>query len=121
MPRTSASYALNVDAVCVWATREAAHPELNDFDAAWCLRILLLCPEDAAIRRTARQIVERLRERQLPDGRWRTGALARYPMPDILAPEGGDRIPPFQDQHGLFTTAAVLAALARWKGYNHEP
>jgi hypothetical protein len=118
---TSASYALNVDAVCVWATREAAHPELNDFDAAWCLRILVLCPEDAAIRRTARQIVERLRERQLPDGRWRTGALARFPMPDILAPEAGDRITPFQDQHGLFTTAAVLAALARWKGYNHEP
>jgi len=118
---TSASYARNVDAACAWATREAAHPELNDFDAAFCLRILLLRPEDVAMRRTARQIVERLRERLLPDGRWQTGALARFPMPDILAPEAGDRSTPFQDQHGLFTTAAVLAALARWKGCNHEP
>jgi len=85
------------------------------------LRILRLRAEDAAIRRTARETVERLRERQLPDGRWRSGALARFPMPDILAPVAGDRITPFRDQHGLFTTAAVVPALARWKHAINEP
>ena len=115
-------YAASVDAACAWAMREAARPDLNDFDAAWCLRVLLLRREDVAACRMATRIVERLRERQSPDGRWRTGALARFPMPDLLAAdlESSDRIFPFQDQHGLFTTAAVLAALARWKGGGDE-
>jgi len=118
----SAAYAANLDAACAWAMHEAARPELTDFDAAWCLRILLLRPEDHAGCLAAARIVERLRERQLPDGRWRTGALARFPMPDLLAADldASDRIFPFQDQHGLFTTAAVLAALARWKGGGDE-
>jgi hypothetical protein len=102
--------------------REAARPELNDFDAAWCLRTLLLRPENDAACLAAMRIVERVRERQSPDGRWRTGALARFPMPDLLFADlaASERIFPFQDQHGLFTTAAVLAALARWKGDGDE-
>lgn len=116
------AYAANVDAACAWAMREAAHPELNDFDAAWCLRILLLRPQNDAARLAAMRMVERLRQRQSPDGRWRTGALARFPMPDLLFADldSSDRIFPFQDQHGLFTTAAVVAALARWKGGGDE-
>ena len=117
---TSASYDASVEAACLWAAQEAIRPDLNDFDAAWCLRALILRPDDAAVRGAAQKIVERLRERQLPDGRWQTGALARFPMPDILVPDASDRVTPFQDQHGLFTTAAVLAALTRWRDGKYE-
>lgn len=81
------------------------------FDAANLVQILLRGA--AADKEAAALIVDRLRESQLADGSWASGAELLIPPTDrvVVTPD----LPVFLDDNRLFSSAAVLAALTAYK------
>lgn len=85
------------------------------FSTALALRVLLAGPSPRH-RRRARDAARWLVERQAPEGAWASAAVLRIPEPSVLAPWAleGSAFPGIEarDQHGIFTTATALRALA---------
>jgi len=112
-----------LDAALMWAERRAGAALLADgvapFAGAYLLRLLALDSEDKTRRYLREALTDRLLDRQRADGSWQASARLRIPPPDVVDPEaydnwvvGGRGGGSVQQDKGVFTTAAVLAALA---------
>lgn len=89
--------------------------EPSAWATAWCLRVLgqgTVLGLDAA----AAQAVRWLVDAQQADGSWPASARLRVPMPGQLDATGQERTINTVDQNRVFTTAAVVAALATSAG-----
>jgi hypothetical protein len=86
--------------------------EPSPWATAWCVRILGLGQGDAVEETRARSIAWLLAH-QRDDGSWRGSARLRVPMPAHLDPTGEQKRMESIDAARVFTTAAVVAALAR--------
>jgi hypothetical protein len=89
---------------------ESTDGKSSPWATAWCVRILRLASTPAA-RAACDAAVRWLVETQRADGSWRSSARLRVPMPAHLDPSGHDKRIEALDQHRVFTTAAVAAAL----------
>jgi hypothetical protein len=93
-------------------------PDGSPFATAWCLRLLLLNDDVAAVESRTRAAAW-LSGQQRTDGSWEPSAYLRVPFPDDVSPwertewNYGGKIEGsiVLDQRGIFTTATVLNAL----------
>jgi hypothetical protein len=88
-----------------------AEGEPSAWATAWCLRLLGRGTTSGAEEARAR-VVRWLMHAQLADGSWAASARLRVPMPGQLDAAGQERTMTALDQNRVFTTAAVVAALA---------
>jgi hypothetical protein len=85
--------------------------EASPWATAWCVRLLRLgtTPDDQAV---CARAVQWLVQAQHNDGSWRASARLRMPMPGQIDAAGQEQCINGLDQHRVFTTAAVTAALS---------
>ena len=90
--------------------------QLSPWATAWCVRILCLgtTPETRAACTLAMRWLVGSQQR---DGSWRASARLRVPMPGQVDAVGGPGVINAVDQHRVFTTAAVAAALSLGGGH----
>jgi hypothetical protein len=92
------------------ATTLNAHQPIGAFETA----LLLDCCKQLGLKQRCAQWTRALLEQQREDGAWAPSALLRLTHPGVAAPADSiDAGPSFIDQNGVFTTATVMAALAR--------
>jgi squalene cyclase len=86
----------------------------SPFATAWCVRILHLAADAAAVREQRARSVAWLMHRQEPDGGWPASARLVAPRPDVTD-RAASPVPPAAslDEARTFTTATVLSALTR--------
>lgn len=99
-----------VDRAVAWARRQSV-ATATAFDAANLVQILL--QGGALDVEAASPVVGRLRESQLADGSWASGAELLIPPPDRVVATPDMQV--ILDDKRLFTTAIVLAALTAYK------
>lgn len=85
--------------------------EPSTWASAWCLRILGHGTTPGG-RQAGAQVVRWLVSTQNEDGSWPASARLRVPMPGELDAHGQERMINALDHNRVFTTAAVVAALA---------
>jgi hypothetical protein len=99
-----------VEAASRWAGKTSGTC-LSVFDAAWCLRTLCAGSTPSA---SAAAVAESLIERQDADGSWPSSACLKVPMPGATDPARQDALL-IPDQRRIFTTAAAIGALSRYR------
>jgi hypothetical protein len=104
------------------------HPMGSPFATAWCLRLLLLQPENPAVQAAIITVVDWLLDQQQLDGSWAASARLRVPYPDDQTPNQFDQWIYHGTVQGslvfdharIFTTATILQALAQFQLYSSK-
>ncbi|MBV9389032.1 MAG: hypothetical protein JOZ78_21660 [Chroococcidiopsidaceae cyanobacterium CP_BM_ER_R8_30] len=104
------------------------HPAGSPFATAWCLRLLLLQPENPQVQSAIHSIVRWLLDQQRSNGSWTASARLRVPFPDDQDPDRFDQWVYHGTIQGslvfdcacIFTTATVLQALAKFQRYSSQ-
>jgi squalene cyclase len=85
----------------------------NAFEGALLISSMLYI-DPSGFRKTIRDLADKLKTEQQPDGSWKTAPILRITRRDCFEPwASGNPGPLFADPHRLFTTSTVLHALSR--------
>lgn len=123
---------VRIDAAAAWAlgrlgqdgsVRTTLAPEGSPFATAFALRVLLAAEPSPQITAAVGSAIYWLSQSQRSDGRWPSSARMRVPPPNVIDPStvawgiggtgAGSVGNVVVDQNGIFTTAAVVVALAK--------